>query len=195
MVEIIPGLPDAFRVQAAEIYCEAFRRKIQPLVASRERQVALFSRLFDARQAVIAVAGGVCLGLAGLGFTGRHFVDAHLPAFVQELGWLRGAPGCWMFHAFEPPPPSGELHIECLAVSARARGKGIGTRLLAAVELWAREGGYRQVGLEVVDTNPLARRLYEREGFVARREYRFPLLRYLVGFSAATSMVKRVAGS
>ena len=73
------------------------------------------------------------------------------------------------------------------------RGKGIGTRLLEAVFDFARAKGFGSVRLQVVDTNPDARRLYERMGFVATATHRHPYLRRMMGFSAVTTMVKELS--
>jgi GNAT superfamily N-acetyltransferase len=44
-------------------------------------------------------------------------------------------------------------------------GDGTGTRLMDAVETWARERGYRFISLNVLDDNARARRLYARRGY------------------------------
>ena len=42
----------------------------------------------------------------------------------------------------------------------------------------------------MIETNPRARALYEREGFIATRTDRLGLLRYAFGFDAATTMIR-----
>ena len=56
------------------------------------------------------------------------------------------------------------INIHDLAVIPEYRGKGIGERLINAVEEKAREMGCCKLTLEVREDNP-ARRLYERTGF------------------------------
>ena len=58
------------------------------------------------------------------------------------------------------------LNLHDLAVLPGARGGGVGRALLAAVEARARALGCCKVSLEVREDNALARRLYERVGFV-----------------------------
>lgn len=48
--------------------------------------------------------------------------------------------------------------------------------------------GYCALRLDVIDTNPVARRLYERVGFQPVRTERFPYMKWLLGFAAATQM-------
>ena len=59
--------------------------------------------------------------------------------------------------------------------------------------LWTRPArGYAEVRLDVIDNNPRARTLYERRGFVAGDTQYLGPLKYLFGFSAATTMVRTV---
>jgi GNAT superfamily N-acetyltransferase len=63
------------------------------------------------------------------------------------------------------PRAADLVYIEALAVAELHRGKGIGTRLLADAEQWAREHGRSRLALHVLANNTGARRLYERIGF------------------------------
>ena len=56
----------------------------------------------------------------------------------------------------------------------------------------ARNDGLTGLTLEVVDTNPDARRLYERLGFREINTINLPFLERLMGFRASTSMLKRL---
>ncbi len=53
-----------------------------------------------------------------------------------------------------------------MSVAHSARGRGIGTRLLRALYVFAEEHGYRKLELEVFATNGPAIVLYESHGFV-----------------------------
>lgn len=59
-------------------------------------------------------------------------------------------------------------YVNELAVAERWRGRGIGTRLLAEAERWARDHGAMGMALDTLATNEGARRLYERLGFRVR---------------------------
>jgi ribosomal protein S18 acetylase RimI-like enzyme len=56
-------------------------------------------------------------------------------------------------------------HISDLAVAPDMDGNGIGGRLLAFAETWAKERGCRYVTLGVFPGNARARALYERHGY------------------------------
>ena len=88
--------------------------------------------------------------------------------------------------------PSGLL-MDGIAVSAQARGQGVGTRLLAAIEDHARVLGKTSIRLDVIDTNPDARRLYERVGYRAVRTTGVGPFRPLFQFRSTTEMKKTLA--
>ena len=80
--------------------------------------------------------------------------------------------------------PIGKVHVkfepareaalvEAAGVAPELRGRGIGTALMRAAEALASENGFAAVELGVEDTNPDARRLYERLGYrsVARMDF------------------------
>lgn len=55
--------------------------------------------------------------------------------------------------------------IESIGVTARARGRGLATRLVAAAERAAGRAGAERLRLEVRRTNRVARALYARRGY------------------------------
>jgi ribosomal protein S18 acetylase RimI-like enzyme len=59
----------------------------------------------------------------------------------------------------------GELEFRALAVAPSATGRGVGRRLVEAVIEIARGEGRHRVVLSVLDSNAVARRLYDRLGF------------------------------
>lgn len=58
------------------------------------------------------------------------------------------------------------LNLHDLVVAPAFRGRGIGTRLLEAVERHARGQGFGWLTLEVIGENTAAQRLYRRCGFI-----------------------------
>ena len=61
-------------------------------------------------------------------------------------------------------PEKDECYVSTVCVSERARGKGVGTRLLEEAETFARKYQKTRLTLEVLNGNP-AERLYRRFGF------------------------------
>jgi len=87
-----------------------------------------------------------------------------------------------------------ELHIHNLAVQAQFRGRGIGRRLLATVEDWARKREKLCVILDVRESNERARLLYASAGYeeIGRRKryYKNPVEDALVLLKNLTAPVE-----
>lgn len=58
-------------------------------------------------------------------------------------------------------------HISDIIVAPEGEGQGIGSRLMAKAEEWARSSGYRRLSLSVFAQNLRAREVYERLGYGA----------------------------
>jgi len=78
--------------------------------------------------------------------------------------------------------------MDGVCVSASARGKGVGSALFDALFDYAHEHDYRYITLDVIDTNPRAKALYERLGFEPTKTESTSFLKPLLGFSYATKM-------
>ena len=61
---------------------------------------------------------------------------------------------------------TGTAALTALWVAPAARGRGLGEALVGAVLEWAKDAGYEQVMLWVVEGNPAAESLYRRTGSV-----------------------------
>jgi ribosomal protein S18 acetylase RimI-like enzyme len=95
-------------------------------------------------------------------FSERSGPDAHLVAEAdgEVLGYVR------LQDKYSFPEGTGVLSINGLAVGPAARGRGIGSILMTAVDDEAARRGARKITLSVHGTNTAARRLYERHGYV-----------------------------
>ena len=79
--------------------------------------------------------------------------------------------------------------MDGIFVSETARGQGVGTKLLNATKEKAISLGCSTVRLDVIDTNPRARSLYERQGFVAGNTNNIGFFSHIFGFQKSTTMV------
>jgi ribosomal protein S18 acetylase RimI-like enzyme len=191
--EIIHGLPHAMGLQAADLFYEAFRRKFEPIARSREKAVAVLAEDFDSERVILAVdSSEKVLGIVGLNYGGRRLANLRWQTFRSHFGPFAGSWKRLAFSAFMRAQEPGQLQMEGIAVHADARGMGIGSCLLEETCSVARSVGLATVRLEVIDTNPRARALYEREGFQPGRTHRLPLIGGWFGFSAYTTMLKSV---
>ncbi len=191
-IEIRLGLPPEHCGAAAELYYDAFGQKLEPIMISRARGVSVLSVSLNPDFAIAALQGERLLGIAGFQHGGQRFVDPNLRTFGKEYGWLRGACRLMLLAFLARQQRQGELLMDGIVVHPSARGQGVGTQLLKALFQYAREHNFACMRLDVVDTNPRARRLYERRGFVAVRTSQYPFLRRVMGFAAVTTMIKEL---
>lgn len=188
-VTLQQGFPDDLRQAAAELYDAAFGAKLSIAIPDAAKRLAVLQQGIVPECSFVALKDGHLAGIAGFktadgSFTGNitfHVLKDTLGVF----GTLRAV---LMFVLFERKCVPGQLLMDGIAVASHMRGGGIGTRLLRRLIDYARHEGYRSLRLDVIDTNPAARRLYERVGFIPVRTDYFPYLKWLLGFEASTRM-------
>lgn len=95
----------------------------------------------------------------------RHPVLVAVDAGGTVVGW-------GSLNAFNPRPAYGHVADFSVYVARKARGRGIGDALLAALEARAREIGYHKLVLAAFPENAAGMRLYERHGFRSVGVYR-----------------------
>ena len=184
----MPGFAAHHRAEVAALFWEAFGPKLRLPLGARPRAPAFVERTLDPRHAISAVdeAGGL-LGAAGIRTRAGGLLmgrPADLRAVYGPLGAIwRGA----LLELYERPVEPGVTLVDGLFVAPHARGRGVGTRLIAAVAERARAAGSREVLLDVVDGNR-AHGLYEREGFEPSGRIEPGWLGPLLGFRGATTM-------
>jgi ribosomal protein S18 acetylase RimI-like enzyme len=193
VLDIDRGFPHALRSQVAALYDAAFGPKLAAAIPDADRRVKLLEEAFDPSHSFVAIAGREVLGVAGFKTRRGSLTSGIGPELLHaRLGALGAIRAIVILALFQRGLRPGELLMDGIAVSPRARGGGIGTKLLEALKQCAAEEGYRTIRLDVIDTNDGARRLYERLGFVPTKTSHFRYLRWLLGFSAATTLEYRV---
>jgi len=81
--------------------------------------------------------------------------------------------GCGAFKGFREDDDRGEAAVELkrMFVAPEQRGAGIGRAIVAALEAWAKELGYRAMVLETGTLQHEAIALYERAGYQRTEPY------------------------
>lgn len=194
MIEIVEAIPELHRQRTGQIYYEAFRRKLQPLVGRPLETMRVLTAGLNLGMAIGVQVDGTLLGVAGLHSRQGIFSRVGFQASIQHLGLLRGLYAWAVLNLFGTGAdcPPEHLRVAALAVDGAARGQGLGSRLLEAVFAKARREGFRAVRLEVVDTNHGARQLYERLGFRVVETHVYPIRPGWLGFSGDHVMIKSV---
>jgi len=166
------GVPKNQRVKVAKIIYEAFENKFKQ-VFGPNKSIPLMSKYLRNDRTVVAVNKGVVVGVAGLKFEGKEFIDIGFWQLLRELrfGIFRAMFLGWIFY---DKVEKKELLVDTLAVAERMRGKGIGTSLINFTIDFARSKGFEQTKIFVVNTNQKAIRLYKRIGFKQVKTHQIP---------------------
>lgn len=176
----------------ASLYYEAFEQKFKPILGSKEIAVTLLKADLRPQNAIVALYRQEVVGLVSLRYKGSQpFFDLRFSTLKNHYGWWEASKRILTatILADDSTPNREVLTIESIAVSAAYRGKGIGTLLLDYVRNFARSEGFKRIKLEVIDVNQAARKLYEREGFVAVKNQHYGWLTKSMGFAGSTTMV------
>lgn len=188
-IEIDQGFAAELRFQAAALYDASFGAKLSLAIPDATNRLAVLAEAFNPECCFVALSGSELVGIAGFKNSSAALTGGMTFALLHKhLGLARALRAISVLALFQRKLTHGQLLMDGISVSPKARGGGIGTALLHRLTVHARQEGHRTLRLDVIDTNPAARRLYERLGFVATGTARFPYLRWLLGFSAATTM-------
>jgi ribosomal protein S18 acetylase RimI-like enzyme len=187
------GLPADTRRRAAELYWDAFGRKLGAALGPDAAGTAFIAEHLNEDRAIAATAAGELVGVAGYQYGGRAFTGGSAGDVMRAYGKLRALPRLALLALLERTPSANELVMDGIAVDSAQRGRGIGSLLLDEIAAVAADLGCTRIRLDVIDVNPRARALYERHGFVATKTEHTPYLRTLMGFGSATTMIRRIA--
>ena len=192
MIEIDRGFPTTDRARAASLFWEAFEGKLGFSLGPRAKALRFLEDQMRSLFAFSAYEGDELLGLVGFKTHEGGLVGGEYRDLAQIYGYFGAAWRGAILSIFERDLAAGQLLLDGIFVSERARGRGIGTALLDAVEEFAIFEMYEEIRLDVIDTNPKARALYERRGFIATGTSKTGPLKPLLGFGSATTMVRRL---
>lgn len=183
------GVRPDHRGAAVELFWEAFRGKLAPVMKPEAKAKAFLYRAVDPDHAISAIsAQGELIGVAGYKTRTGSFVGGGIADLCQVYGWFGGLWRGLLLSVLDRANEPGTLLMDGIFVSSQARGQGVGTALLDAIKHRAQALGCDHVRLDVIDINPRARALYERQGFVAgETEDAWPF-NHIFGFRAATRM-------
>ncbi len=191
-ISIQLGVPSENIDAATTLYCDAFHEKLTPFLGTKDRAARFLASGLEPSRAFVALRGSSVVGIAGFKVNGKGLFEPGFGRFAKEYGWTAPARVLGLLLVERPERPD-YLLMDGIAVSQAVRGKGIGTRLLQAIEAHARKLKKVAGRLDVIDTNPGARRLYERFGFEAIKTTGIGPLKHIFPFQASTEMHKRVA--
>ena len=193
-ITITLGCEEQHRPRLAAIYWQAFGRKFPSVFRNLDEAAGFLAPALNLDRAFVAFVADEPVGVAGFKHGEREFVGGSFGGLRRHVGLPRALWATVLAALLYRRRQPDQLLMDGIAVEPGYRGQGVGSRLLDAVMGHATRLGLQAVRLDVVDTNPKARRLYERLGFVAIATESTGPLKSLFGFGAATTMVKKVSG-
>ncbi|MDA4848553.1 GNAT family N-acetyltransferase [Hoeflea poritis] len=187
------GLRPEHRAPAARGYWRAFATKLRYPLGPEAKAVAFIEGVLDPDYAISALSDtGAFLGVAGFRSHSGSFIGGDIKDLAAVYGWVGGTLRGVLVSVLERKVEDGTLLMDGIFVEPEARGRGVGTALLHAIEDHAVSAKLQRIRLDVIDINPRARSLYEREGFRERSVMSLGILSRIFGFSHATEMTKRI---
>lgn len=193
-IALVCPIPEACRADAVRLYWQAFGAKLGRVMAPEDKALGCLARVMDLRFGIGALGPkDRLMGLAGFKTTQGSLAGGG----VQDLAAVYGRFGAFwrgaLLSLLERPLDADTLLMDGIVVDAEARGQGLGTCLLDAIKSRAKADGNSCVRLDVIDSNPRARALYERQGFAATGTQSLGPFAPLFGFRSATTMTFRIA--
>lgn len=190
------GIGNEHRAALAEIFYDAFGRKLQPALGKRETALQILQEDIKPENVVVALdESGEILGLVVLKHKGSPpFFDLRFSTLKKHYGFFGAVYRVLVALILHTPEIANdkELMIESIAVAPKSRGLGIGTTLLNYVKELGRTAGYKIIKLQVIDVNVAARKLYEREGYEVTKKHYFGIFTKGMGFTSAETMELRL---
>ncbi|MBT8411822.1 MAG: GNAT family N-acetyltransferase [Octadecabacter sp.] len=187
------GFADHERTEVAEMYWAAFGQKLGRVIGPKHKAIAFIEQVLDPTHAICARDDrGALLGVVGFKTYHGALVGGSWRDLAQHYGRIGSLWRLALINLLERETENHRFLMDGIFVNDFAQGKGVGTALLNAIAVEARARDYTEIRLDVIDSNPRARALYEREGFVAGGVQKLGLLRHVFGFQSATTMIKRL---
>jgi ribosomal protein S18 acetylase RimI-like enzyme len=185
------GFGDADRPVLARMFWEAFSGKLARVMAPRPRALTFLEGALRPDFCLVARdRRGRALGAAGLKTRAGGLVGGGVADLARAYGLLGAVWRAPLLELTERPADPDALVLDGLFVAAAMRGRGVGTRLVAAVLAEAAARRYPEVRLDVIESNARARALYERLGFRATGVRRMGPAGLALGVAATTTMAR-----
>lgn len=184
------GFDPSDRQLAGALYWEAFGAKLGRTLGPRYKALKFLDRVIRRDHAISAYSNeGQLLGLVGFKTIHGALVGGDFSNMRAIYGTFGAVWRAMLLSMLERDIENQRFLTDGIFVTADARGQGVGQALLAAVESAAERRGYDTIRLDVIDTNPRVKALYDRNGFSSVDTQHLGPLKHIFGFQSATTMV------
>lgn len=197
-MKIVYGLEGVDKEHLIEMYSEAFASKYTTLLEDQDTVIRVLRRAYNSDSGIAMLSeDNRLMGVLSYKEEGKIMFDLSFSSFVKELGWVTGLQKLLMFWLiFDRKTRKDELYVDHIVVSSEYRSTGVSEQLLDEMESYALSKGYQYIGLDVIDENPRALRLYEKNGFVVSMHQKTPQwVSSRIGVTGVSSMLKRIGNT
>lgn len=192
-VRIDLGFDESERERIGALYWEAFRRKLRPAFAGDAEGLRVIRATMRSDRMLVARSDDGVVGVCGFYERGTGAADLSWTSVRRHLSFGRAVRAMLLLGILARTEQPGALMLDGICVDADQRGAGIGTLLLGGAERHARSQGLTSVRLSVIDSNPRARALYVRRGFVPIESGALGVLGFVYGFDRYTVLSKELS--
>lgn len=159
------GLPQNLKSDVADLYLNALGEKFIPILGDRAEAKKLLELSINESNCFSAVSGSELLGVLAFQVKDMSFLSISFKEIKSVYGFFRGIFKFIGLSMLSHNTNLDEIYVEAIAVSESARGQGVGSKLFDALFEYAKINNYKRITLQVIDTNPKAKELYERLNF------------------------------
>lgn len=184
------GVPEALRLTVATLIYDSFENQFQYTLGPRYKGVSFIADSLQSEYGLIAFQENEFVGIGGAKTEKGELIQIRFSRwlYTYHIRTLRsffiGFPFLYERHE------SGVLTLASLSVKKAARGQGIGTQIIKEFIHYGSVNGFHTLKLEVVNSNPKAKMLYDRLGFTTRRYTSIPRpWSFFLGFTGVYEMV------
>ncbi len=174
-MEIKQKLTSEHKTAVSALFISALGEKFLPILGQKSKAVALLNASYNRKNCFLALEQNKLLGFLAFQTKRKSFLAISLKNMCKIFGFLPGIAKALALSLLNYRCKSGEFYIDAIAVAEAARGKGAGTKLINASLGYAKTQGFKFASLQVINTNPKAKALYEKLGFrVVKKSTTFP---------------------
>lgn len=197
-IKIVENISEKSLNNVVNLIYDAFELKFKHIwlfTKNEDKIKTVIKESININSGLYAWLDGEVLGFIGLKDKEIGFLKYNYRAFKKAFGLVGGT---WryflnkLFTKYDTQPEFHQEVIELIVVSPKARGLGIGSILMDKAQEYAKGVGRKELILEVVDSNPKAKKLYERLGFYEFDKKDLGPLADKAGFSSYFYMAKSI---
>ncbi|MDO6688089.1 MULTISPECIES: GNAT family N-acetyltransferase [unclassified Agarivorans] len=180
---------EEYRAAVAELYDQAFGQKFALAINQQSVRVRVLAEAFKPEYSFVVMHQQKVVAVAGFQTPQGSFTSGIAWAGLSRiLGSIKGLWAAAVFSLFERKASAKTLVMDGIVVAEEYRGLGLGSMLLDKMVEHATELGFERVRLDVIDSNPRAKKLYLAKGFKIVSSDYYPYLKWLLGFSGSSTL-------